>query len=289
LHGQGPFDIGFPVAVKTGTSSGYRDTWSVGYTRERTVAVWLGNAAGAPTLGLTGATGAGPLFADVMRRAMADVPGRAPLWDADLLDEAEVCPLSGRPVGPACPGHATRRFLHGQVPPASCDLHVAAAPIARAASVRAPVRCDAGGPLRIVALPAAYDEWLATKPPGAPGQDPFGIPWYPRSALSGCGDAPQRAAEIRVEAPAPGSVFPRSLRGDDAAEAIEVSASFVGDAITARRLVEVEFVVDGRVAARSTRPFRAALPAVPGDHDLVVRPADPALAVRLGTSRFSVR
>ncbi|HRI67866.1 MAG TPA: penicillin-binding protein 1C, partial [Polyangium sp.] len=74
LHGRGPFDIGFPVAVKTGTSSGHRDTWCAGYTHERTVAVWLGNTNGAPTQKLTGASGAGPLFADVMRRSMKDVP-----------------------------------------------------------------------------------------------------------------------------------------------------------------------------------------------------------------------
>ena len=49
LGGSGPFDIGFPVAVKTGTSSGFRDTWTVGYTHERTVAVWVGNASGRET------------------------------------------------------------------------------------------------------------------------------------------------------------------------------------------------------------------------------------------------
>src|SRR5262249_39984440 len=97
--GQGPFDLGFPVALKTGTSSGYRDTYAVGFTRERTVAVWVGNADGAPIRQLTGATGAGPLFAELMRRAMRDVGPRAPLWDASLLERAEVCPLSGKRPG----------------------------------------------------------------------------------------------------------------------------------------------------------------------------------------------
>src|SRR6185369_10896849 len=85
LHGQGPFDLGFPVAVKTGTSAGYRDTLTAGFTAERTVVVWVGNADGAPTHELTGATGAGPLFADVMHRAMQDIPARAQLYDPALL------------------------------------------------------------------------------------------------------------------------------------------------------------------------------------------------------------
>jgi hypothetical protein len=84
-------------------------------------------------------------------------------------------------------------------------------------------------------------------------------------------------------------VFPRAQRSDGAAQAIELAASFSGDAATARRLAAVEFVIDGAVAARSARPFRASVPAIAGDHEVVVRPADPALAVRLGASRFSVR
>ena len=41
-------NLPFPVAAKTGTSKGYRDNWAVGYTREVTVAVWVGNFDGTP-------------------------------------------------------------------------------------------------------------------------------------------------------------------------------------------------------------------------------------------------
>ena len=33
----------FPVAVKTGTSQAYHDNWTIGYTRDVTVGVWVGN------------------------------------------------------------------------------------------------------------------------------------------------------------------------------------------------------------------------------------------------------
>ena len=39
----GNLDFPFPVAVKTGTSQAYRDNWTIGYTREVTVGVWVGN------------------------------------------------------------------------------------------------------------------------------------------------------------------------------------------------------------------------------------------------------
>jgi penicillin-binding protein 1C len=59
-------DMPFPVAVKTGTSSDYRDTWTVGYTPEYTVAVWVGNFNGAPMQRIAGVSGAGPLWNRIM-------------------------------------------------------------------------------------------------------------------------------------------------------------------------------------------------------------------------------
>ncbi len=61
-------DMPFPAAVKTGTSSGYRDTWTVGYTPEYTVAVWVGNFNGAPMQRVAGVSGAGPLWNRIMLR-----------------------------------------------------------------------------------------------------------------------------------------------------------------------------------------------------------------------------
>lgn len=56
----------FDAAVKTGTSSDYRDTWTVGFTREYTVAVWVGNFDGAPMQKISGVAGAGPLWNRIM-------------------------------------------------------------------------------------------------------------------------------------------------------------------------------------------------------------------------------
>ena len=287
LHGRGPFDLGFPVAVKTGTSSGHRDTWCVGYTHERTVAVWIGNADGAPTQKLTGASGAGPLFADVMRRVMEDVPTRAPLWDAEHLESAEVCPLSGKLPGPACADHASRHFIRGKAPKESCDWHVRASAREGAGPGEAPFTCDSQGSRAIVVLPEAYEGFLGALPLGAPGHDPFGLPWLSRSAVPGCGVATNAEAALRIDGPAAGSVF---VHAEEAGEAqvIVLSASAVGGALS-RRVSEVEFVVDGEVVARSRSPFRARYHATRGDHELVVRPADPRLAVHTAKTSFSVR
>src|SRR4029079_17762955 len=58
----GDLEFPFPVAVKTGTSQAYHDNWTVGYTRDITVGVWVGNFDRTPLRGSSGVTGAGPIF-----------------------------------------------------------------------------------------------------------------------------------------------------------------------------------------------------------------------------------
>ncbi|MBE9146160.1 penicillin-binding protein 1C [Planktothrix mougeotii] len=55
-------NLPFPVAVKTGTSSNYRDTWTVGFTTDYTVATWVGNFEGGGMQNVSGVTGAAPLW-----------------------------------------------------------------------------------------------------------------------------------------------------------------------------------------------------------------------------------
>lgn len=52
-------------SVKTGTTDDFRDNWTVGYTRNLAVGVWVGNSSGAPMVNSTGLTGAAPIWNDV--------------------------------------------------------------------------------------------------------------------------------------------------------------------------------------------------------------------------------
>lgn len=51
--------LSLPVqtAIKTGTSTDYRDAWAAGYNHRYTVVVWMGNLDGSPMDGVTGSTG----------------------------------------------------------------------------------------------------------------------------------------------------------------------------------------------------------------------------------------
>jgi penicillin-binding protein 1C len=73
------------AAVKTGTSKDMRDNWCVGFTDRYTVGVWVGNAGGEPMHGVSGISGAAPVWREVVAHLHADRPSRAPAPAAGLV------------------------------------------------------------------------------------------------------------------------------------------------------------------------------------------------------------
>lgn len=112
----------FPVAAKTGTSRAHIDNWTVGYTRERTVGIWVGNFDGTPMRDVSGITGAGPIFRRVMIRAMKGI-NPAPLIDRSAFAQARICPLSGALAKHSCPASMNEIFLPRTAPTTSCPMH----------------------------------------------------------------------------------------------------------------------------------------------------------------------
>lgn len=65
---------GIDSAVKTGTTNDYKDNWTVGYTRNLAVGVWVGNSRGEPMVNSSGLTGAAPIWNAVFTSIYAN-PG----------------------------------------------------------------------------------------------------------------------------------------------------------------------------------------------------------------------
>jgi len=83
-------DVDRPAAVKTGTTTDWRDNWTIGYTPDRVVGVWVGNADGTPMQDITGISGAGPIWHEVMLAAHRGLPLRA-FEQPDGIIEREIC------------------------------------------------------------------------------------------------------------------------------------------------------------------------------------------------------
>jgi membrane carboxypeptidase/penicillin-binding protein PbpC len=73
------------AAVKTGTSKDMRDNWCIGYSQRHTVAVWVGNAGGAPMHGVSGVSGAAPVWRELMALLQAGAPAQEPPRPAGLV------------------------------------------------------------------------------------------------------------------------------------------------------------------------------------------------------------
>lgn len=84
--------LNLPVqtAVKTGTSSDYRDAWAVGFDARFTVGVWMGNLDRTPMNGVTGAIGPALLLRSVLANLNADGE-TAPLYLSPKLTRREIC------------------------------------------------------------------------------------------------------------------------------------------------------------------------------------------------------
>ncbi|HMN27593.1 MAG TPA: penicillin-binding transpeptidase domain-containing protein, partial [Caldilineaceae bacterium] len=101
-----PLKLSRPAAVKTGTTTSFRDNWTVGFTRYLLAGVWVGNSNGQPMRNTTGVTGAAPIWHDFMEAVINSpellktlgVPADDPAaWDfpppPDVEKSAE-CPLN---------------------------------------------------------------------------------------------------------------------------------------------------------------------------------------------------
>jgi penicillin-binding protein 1C len=114
--------LGRPGAAKTGTTTDWRDNWTVGYTPDLLVGVWVGNADNAPMYHVSGITGAGPIWHDFMTWALKDRPPR-PFERPEGLIEVEVCALSGLLPNPYCAHRRSELFIAGTEPVETCELH----------------------------------------------------------------------------------------------------------------------------------------------------------------------
>ncbi len=114
----GPLEYPFPVAAKTGTSQGYRDAWTVAWSRRFLVGVWIGRADARPMRGIGGTRAA-----ELARTVMLRLHEREAIPSGDLAfpppagwHPAEVCARTGgRNVG-LCDSVLTEWFAADTLP-----------------------------------------------------------------------------------------------------------------------------------------------------------------------------
>jgi membrane peptidoglycan carboxypeptidase len=103
------------AAVKTGTTTNFHDNWTVGYTPDLLVGVWVGNSNYQAMHNVTGLTGAAPIWAEAMRSILQGRPDK-PFTQPNGMIQFEVCDLSGLLPTDACQHTKTEWFIAGTQP-----------------------------------------------------------------------------------------------------------------------------------------------------------------------------
>jgi penicillin-binding protein 1C len=115
------------VALKTGTSQGWRDAWAAAFDDDFVVVAWLGDPSGDAMERVSGFEAAAPAAMRILgearlrRDALLDAP--TPAQPAVELAHAHVCAHSGLRPGPRCTHVVEEVFARGRVPTRTCEVH----------------------------------------------------------------------------------------------------------------------------------------------------------------------
>ncbi len=111
-------NLPFAAAAKTGTTNDFRDNWTIGYTPDVVVGVWVGNADYTPMVNTSGVTGAAPIWAQFMQIAEQALTGGNPTPFArptGIVDRV-ICSLSGTEPSDWCQNQRSEIYAYDQLP-----------------------------------------------------------------------------------------------------------------------------------------------------------------------------
>ncbi|MCY4147666.1 MAG: transglycosylase domain-containing protein [Chloroflexi bacterium] len=164
---------GIISAVKTGTTDDVKDNWTVGYTRNVAVGVWVGNNDGEPMRDTSGLTGAAPIWNNVLRGIYGNDTRRSAFAiDGRLLSDQinpppgmsrrQVCEASRLTIGAIdCPAYVGEWSLEGPagIPDSAGNLHYPPLP------QRYPTPQPTSGSVVVEVSPGVYSTLAYPLPP----------------------------------------------------------------------------------------------------------------------------
>jgi len=249
-------DLPFPCAAKTGTSKGFRDNWTVGYSSFYTTGVWVGNFDGREMKKVSGITGAGPLFRSIMRFMHKKVKP-SEFLRPDGIVEYPVCPSSGAIPSKACPQSIKECFIIGKEPCESCSVHREVDVDSRTGRAASPGCPDRFVKHRVYEVyPPLYAEWMSERrmemPPASSGSQQRR-------------DEPEALTAPVVISPKDGDIFRIDPVLRREYQIIHLKA------VVPENTARVEWWIDGKREGEMAHPFTYEWPLRKGTHQVYVK------------------
>ena len=116
------------AAVKTGTTEDYRDAWTIGYTPNLVVGVWIGNNDNSPMSRVAGSSGAAPIWKNIMQQILAGSNNEQFKVPSGLTSRS-VCRTNGALAETAGTNTFTEYFKPGTLPTKKCNEAVKQTPV----------------------------------------------------------------------------------------------------------------------------------------------------------------
>lgn len=247
----GNLDLPFPVALKTGTSQGYRDAWCLGFSHEHVVGVWMGHPDAQPMNHVTGVEAAGVLkdiFLFLEPDAAEGIHER-PFPPPRGYVSARVDALTGKLACRHSADVSLEYFPPHRVPREVSDIYVPYAVDRRTGEPATELTPPREVETRIaVQLPPQYAAWGASR-------------GYARPTVSADGPT----ALIAIECPGHGS---RYVMDPDLPRRFQTVAL---RAEVEPAVPEIVWTVNGEELARVPYPYEARFPLSPGSYAIQAR------------------
>ena len=263
---MGALEFPFPVAIKTGTSSRFRDAWAVAFSVRYLVGVWIGDPDFQPMNQLTGSTSAAELVKKILVALHADQ--RAGLNDLSFppprgFKAARICALTGDLAMNACDRVLLEWFRPTEYPVNHCSAHVR-----MAVDYRTGAAATSATPREFITvktfvdLPSQYAEWAAatglSAPPGKRDDNEL--------FASGAQDTLLLLRETKMHVTI---VSPEDgLRLIRDPETPEHQATLALRAVVDPVVPQLLWYVDGKPFQVADYPYTARLALTPGEHTI---------------------
>jgi penicillin-binding protein 1C len=256
-------EMPFPVAMKTGTSQGYRDAWAAGYSKRYVAAVWIGHPDNESMNHIPGVAAAdflSQIFSYIQEEAVRGID-QEPFYPPAAYRSERICALSGQLPGEFCPNIVTEYFPTRDLPVELCDVHQQILVDKRSGTLPGPFsRAQDIENQVFVVLAPEYAVWSAARGYGPPGfSEEFELPLLELTILR-----PLAGSRIQMDPSIPSKfqTIPLQIK-------IEPPVS------------KIQWWVDGELYQEAEYPYTVRWPLQPGVHAIQARMPNSALRSEL--------
>ena len=244
-------------ALKTGTSTHYRDCWLVAFNKKYLLAIWVGNFDGSPTRALSGSSACGPVAKDLISNLEADDTGSV-IVAPSRIQKVKVCSFSGQRPGPNCRLTGYDLVNGSENDLAECEFHQFASlvhelPADYARWIQSRSRVNDADPFRLLGNLIQSDAWslLGVGQSSSSIVDASGpITISDMLPVSG-------GANIKIVSPHEGDRYLLSSGNENYLKL---------RAIPDVPIEEIVWLIDGREFIRTPPPYEAYWPMIAGRH-----------------------